>query len=118
MRYAVVFLVFIATLYGGWQSAFLSPEDAFKAKAELQDDAQIKVTIELGKDIYLYEEQIKIVDPLTDDAIVFQNVKMDEAVLSHEEMVFLEDFHATIDLAKEKEIDGSREIKLEVSFHI
>ena len=117
MRYAAVLFLLMATLYsGGWQSVFLSPDDAFKAKAELRGDSQIDVTIELGEDIYVYEESLKIVDPLSEDAIVFQKVEMNEAVVNHEEKVFLEDFHATIDLAKEKEIDGTKEIVLEVSF--
>ncbi len=116
MRYTVLLFLLMATLYGGWQNAFLAPEEAFKAKAELQGGAQIEVTIELGEDIYLYEEQLKIVDPLNEDSIVFQKVETSEAVLHHEEKVFLEDFHATINLAKNKAVEGKTEISLEVSF--
>jgi len=116
MRYTIVIFLFIATLYGGWQNSFLPPEEAFKAKAELKGDSQIEVIIELGKDIYLYEEQLKIVDHLNEDVIVFQKVKTDESVLYHEEKVYLQDVHALIDLAKEKEISGHKDVVLELSF--
>jgi len=116
MRYAVILFLFLTTLYGSWQNAFLQPEEAFKASAKLKNGSQIEVDIKLGKDIYIYEESLKLVDPVGDDGIVFKKISTSESVEHHEEKVYLEDFHAVVELAKEKDLSGYKEIELHLSF--
>ncbi|OQX57477.1 MAG: hypothetical protein B5M52_07390 [Helicobacteraceae bacterium 4484_230] len=116
MRYTVILFLFLTTLYGSWQNAFLPPEEAFKASAELKNGSRIEVDIKLGKDIYLYEESLKLIDPVDNDGIVFKKISTSESVDHHDEKVYLEDFHATVELAKEKALSGHKEIELQLSF--
>ena len=116
MRYLLLSILLMATLFGSWQNAFLPPEEAFKATAELNNDSKIDVNIDLGKSIYLYEDKMKIVDALDQDGIVFQKVETAVAEEHDGEKVHFNNFHASIDLAKETEISGQKEITLELSY--
>ena len=42
------------------QPKFLMPDEAFKPSAKLNEKMQIEATVELGKEIYLYDNTLKI----------------------------------------------------------
>ncbi len=115
MRSILVLMVLTTALFA-LRSSFLMPEEAFIPKASLQNGSTVVIDIELGKEIYLYEEELKVIDTDTNDEIVIQSVSMPEAVEHHEEMVFLESPHIELPLAKTADFSGSKEFTVKLSF--
>ncbi len=70
-------MVFSVALFG---VGFLQPEEAFKPKISKIDKDTIGIDIDLGKDIYLYKDKLKIEDANLKDGIDFKSVKMGKSV--------------------------------------
>ena len=58
-RFFIVSGVLFSALLFGFQSSFLTPEEAFMPKATLQGNQHILIDIELGKDIYVYADKLE-----------------------------------------------------------
>lgn len=114
MRYFLLLLFMLSTLLGA-QTKFLMPEEAFKANAELTGDATVEAVIELGEQIYLYEEQVKV-ELVESKTVVIEKIMMDEAVDHDGEKVFHETLHIRIALAKNVATEGIEPIKLKLSY--
>jgi len=55
----ILLLMFMVVYAFSIQRSFLEPHEAFKVKLEEQQN-KVVATIKLGKDIYLYDEQLKV----------------------------------------------------------
>lgn len=114
MKKLLLLLVSSILLFGA-QPKFLMPEEAFKPAAKLNDKMQIEATIELGKDIYLYEDALKF-EIKNQSGIRIKDVKKPKSVEHHGDMVYLESPIFIISLEKETEVNGLVSVEFELSY--
>ncbi|MCW9026909.1 MAG: protein-disulfide reductase DsbD family protein, partial [Thiovulaceae bacterium] len=94
---------------------FLMPEDAFKTSAEVNEKNQIVAKIDIAKDIYLYEESIKL--ELSDGSgLLISNVDKPNAVDHYGDTAYTKSPTFIIDLEKKSDVSGVQEIELKISY--
>jgi len=113
MRKIVLLLMTAAMLLA--MPKFLMPDEAFIPSSTLNEDMTIKAKIEIAKDIYLYEEQLKL-ELLNSDGVSIGNIKSPQSVLHHDEMVFLESPTFEVTLQKDADVVGMKSIVLKLSY--
>nr|WP_321268586.1 protein-disulfide reductase DsbD [uncultured Sulfurimonas sp.] len=94
---------------------FLMPDEAFVPEAKLNSQMQIQASVKIAKDIYLYEEQLKI-ELKEGSGISILNIEKPKSVEHHEEMVFLESPTFTVTLQKDAQISGVKNIEFSISY--
>ncbi|MFA7501213.1 MAG: protein-disulfide reductase DsbD, partial [Sulfurimonas sp.] len=111
----LVLLIFSSLLLFGAQPKFLMPEEAFKPSAKLNDKMQIEATIVLAKDIYLYEDALKLV--IKDGSgINIQEIEKPKSVEHHGDMTYLQSPVFLVHLNKDSDVEGVRNITFELSY--
>ena len=110
-----IFLLLFSSilLFGG--SKFLMPDEAFKPSAKINDAMEIEVTIDLAKDMYLYEDRVDFVVN-KGDGIVIKEMKRPESVEHHDEMVYLSSPTFLITLEKQDGVSGTKNVEFELSY--
>ncbi len=94
---------------------FLMPDEAFKPHATINSNMQIEATVELAKDMYLYEDKLRLVIT-SSNGISIKNIKGPKAVDHHGDMAFTESPSFIVDLKKEDGISGMVEIRFKLSY--
>jgi len=114
MKKIILLFLFITTLFAA-PPKFLMPNEAFKPSAKVNDKAQIIAQVWLAKDIYLYSEQMKfeITNP---KGISIKNVQKPKAVMHDEDMVYVSTPTFIIDLKKDDDINGVKEIEFKMFY--
>jgi len=59
MKKLLILLAFVLSFFSANANDFLEPEDAFKVSIE-KNDENVNIKLVLGKDIYLYDDKIKV----------------------------------------------------------
>ncbi|WP_294913859.1 protein-disulfide reductase DsbD [Sulfuricurvum sp. UBA5598] len=95
---------------------FLQPEEAFKPNISVVDDQTVGVEIELGDQIYLYADKVKIEDADPDDGIDFKAVTMAKPVDHEGESVFETSPAIRIVLVKSKDVSGEKNLNVKLSY--
>ena len=114
MKKIILLVLFTLTLFGG-PPKFLMPEDAFKPTANINEKSQIVAEIWIAKDIYLYEDAIKL--EITDGSgIGIKSVKKPDALDHHGDKTYLTSPTFVIDLKKENGISGVKEFEFKLSY--
>lgn len=97
--------------------SFLQPEEAFKPKITAVEDGMIAVEIELGNQIYLYKDKLKIEDADAQDGINFTIIETAIKTVDHEgEAVYETNPITNIDLSKSKELSGEQKVRVKLSY--
>jgi len=111
----LIFLLLISL--GAFGVSFLQPDEAFKPKISAVDDSTIAVEIELGDQIYLYKNQLKIEDADTQDGINFTTVNTETKTVDHEgEAVYETNPITHIGLSESKELSGEQKVRVKLSY--
>ncbi|MDP1784030.1 MAG: protein-disulfide reductase DsbD [Sulfuricurvum sp.] len=109
-----LFLMFFSmTLFG---VSFLQPEEAFKPRISQIDQDTIGIDIDLGEDIYLYKNKLKVEDANLKDGIDFKSVRMGQSVEHGGEQVFLTSPAIRIDVIKKSVLNGDQKVKVNLSY--
>ncbi len=107
-------LFFSMALFG---VSFLQPDEAFKPKITTVEDDTIAVEIELGDQIYLYKDKLKIEDADLNDGINFTIIETETKTADHEgESVYETNPITHIDLSKAKELSGEQKVRVKLSY--
>lgn len=109
-----LFLLFFSVSLFGF--GFLQPDEAFKPRISKIDKDTIGIDIDLGQDIYLYKNKLKIEDANLKDEIDFKSVSMGKSVDHDGEQVFLSSPKIRIDLLKTSVIRGDHKVKVNLSY--
>jgi len=110
-----LFLIFFSMALFG--VSFLQPEEAFKPKITTVDDDTIAVEIELGSQIYLYKDKLKIEDADLNDGINFTIVNTVTKTVDHEgEKVYETNPVTHIDLSENKKLSGEQKVRVKLSY--
>lgn len=97
--------------------SFLQPEEAFKPKITAVEDGTIAVEIELGNQIYLYKDKLKIEDADAQDGINFTIIETATKTVDHEgEAVYETNPITNINLSKSKELSGEQKVRVKLSY--
>ena len=114
MKRVILLLSTIFVLVSG-ASKFLMPDEAFIPHAKLNDMMQIETSVEIAEDIYLYDNQLKLV--LVDSAgITIKDVKRPTPVEYHDDMVYLKTPSFVVTLQKDVGVSGMKTINFELSY--
>lgn len=112
MRFLLL-MFFSLSLFG---VGFLQPEEAFKPSISKIDKSTIGIDIDLGDNIYLYKNKLKIEDANLKDDIEFKSVKMAKSVDHDGEQVFLSSPKIRIHLLKKGILGGDHKVKVNLSY--
>lgn len=110
-----LFLIFFSiSLFG---VSFLQPDQAFKPKIAVVDDSTIAVEIQLGDQIYLYKDELKIEDADTQDGIDFTTIETVTKTVDHDGAAIYDiNPISNIDLSKSKSLSGEQKVRVKLSY--
>ena len=114
MKQISLIIMLALTLFAG-PPKFLMPEDAFKPTAKINDKSQIVAEVWIAKDIYLYEDAVKL--EITDGSgISIKSIEKPDALDHHGDMAYLSSPTFIIDLKKESGVSGVKEFEFKLSY--
>ena len=114
MKKIILLLLSTVFLFAA-QPKFLMPEDAFKTSAKLNEKMQIEAVIIIAKDIYLYEDAIKL-EIKNKNGVLIEDKSFPKSVDHHGDKVFLKSPTFIIDLKKGDNVSGMQEIEFALSY--
>jgi len=114
MKKLLLLLISSILLFGA-QPKFLLPEEAFKSSAKLNEKMQIEAVINLGEEIYLYEDSVKLVLK-EGNGISVKDIAAPKSVEHQGDMVYITSPAFTITLGKEVGVAGVKRIIFELSY--
>ena len=94
---------------------FLMPDEAFIPHAELTQNMQIKASVQIAPDIYLYAEKLTL-EVTSEDGISIQNIESPKSVEHHDEQVHLESPKFLVALQKDSDLSGIKTIAFKLSY--
>ncbi|OHD81311.1 protein-disulfide reductase DsbD [Sulfuricurvum sp. RIFCSPLOWO2_12_FULL_43_24] len=109
-------LFFLLISLNIWAVGFLQPDEAFKPKISMIDPSTIGIEIELGDQIYIYADKLKIEDVDPKDGIDFASITMADAVKHEGESVYESSPAVRIGLSKSSDITGEQTLKVKLSY--
>lgn len=115
MKYFLIFVLFFNTVIFA-EPKFLMPEEAFKASAHMKKRCTASATIELGKDIYLYQSKITAKVLEKNSGIEVDRLVLPEAVDHDGEKVYTTSPTFDIPLVKTKEMNEIVPITLVIGY--
>jgi thiol:disulfide interchange protein DsbD len=113
MKTLLLFLFSLTLVYAA--PSFLMPDEAFKVRAKVSNSMEIKLKINLAKDMYLYEKSIKM-QLVNSNGITIKEIKAPKSILHHDEMVFTSSPFYSIILQKDPDISGEKKINFKLSY--
>lgn len=119
MKSLIALVLFISSLFSSSFSfgdgGFLEPDEAFKTSVIKEGD-YIEFEIVLGKDIYLYQDQFKVIitSPLTQD--VTDKIKLPDFIEYQESKAIFEIANISVPIDLIKEVTKSDSYSLELKF--
>ncbi|MEW5831469.1 MAG: protein-disulfide reductase DsbD [Campylobacterota bacterium] len=115
MKYFLFVVLFFNTLIFA-EPKFLMPEEAFKASAHMKKRCTASVTIELGKDIYLYHSKITAKVLEKNSGIIIDRLVLPDPVDHDGEKVYTTSPTFDIPLVKIKEMNDIVPITLVIGY--
>src|SRR3989339_1696089 len=115
MKYIIMFLLIFNSFVFA-EPKFLMPEEAFKASAHMKKRCTASATIELGKDIYLYQSKITAKVLEKNSGIEVEHLVLPEGVDHDGEKVYTTSPTFDIPLVKTKEMNEIVPITLVVGY--
>lgn len=112
MRWLLLLLIFV----NGWSVGFLPPEEAFKPSAKMIDSKTLGIEINMGEQIHIYADKLKVEDGSKNDGIDFQSVTMGDPIELEGEKVYEVSPAVRIVLVKTKELSGEKTVKVKLSY--
>lgn len=109
-------LLFLLISLNIWAVGFLQPNEAFKPKISMIDESTIGIEIELGDQIYIYADKLKIEDADPKDGIDFASITMADAVEHDGEKVYESSPAIRIALSKSADVAGKQTVKVKLSY--
>ena len=113
MKKIILLFLAVATLMA--EPKFLMPEEAFKTSASINENFQIVAKIDIGKDIYIYEDSIKIEIP-QNSGIYISNIDSPKATDNHGDMAYTVSPVFRVDLEKDSGVSGIKEVEFNISY--
>lgn len=109
-------LLFLLISLNIWAAGFLQPNEAFKPKISMIDESTIGIEIELGDQIYIYADKLKIEDADPKDGIDFASITMADTVEHDGEKVYESSPAIRIALSKSSDVAGKQTVKVKLSY--
>ncbi|MBU0631270.1 protein-disulfide reductase DsbD [bacterium] len=111
----LIFLAFFSIFTLAEAKAFLMPDEAFKPSVSVDKNSNIVVDIVLGKDIYLYEKELKI-SLKQNDALAIESVQLPKTVMHDEDKVYMTSPHVVVKLKKLSDADSVAKVEVDLAF--
>lgn len=111
----VLFLLLGVSLFGA-SPKFLMPNEAFIPHAKLNANMQIEASIEIAKNIYLYEDKVNLEITKGQELITVEDIKSPKSVMHHDEMVYLTSPSFLVTLQKSTSTKDIKQIEFTISY--
>ena len=96
-------------------AGFLMPDQAFKPYAKVNKKMQIEAGVKIAKDIYLYDDKLKI-ELVDAKGLSIENIKK-PATSDHDgDKVYLKSPNFIVTLKKDASVSGLQDVKLKISY--
>lgn len=112
-KFILFALLSIFTLAGA--NSFLMPNEAFKPSVTVDKNSNVVVDVVLGKDIYLYEKELKI-SLKQNDAVAIASVVLPKSVMHDEDKVYMTSPHVVVKLKKLSDADATVKVEVGLAF--
>ena len=94
---------------------FLMPDQAFKPYAKVNDKMQIEAGVKIAKDIYLYDNKLKVT--LVDsNGLSIKNIQKPATTLHSGDKVYLKSPNFILTLKKDPSLNGIKDVKVKISY--
>jgi len=113
MKKIIMFIMATSILLAS--PSFLMPNEAFKPTASLNSSMQIESSIEIAKDIYIYEDSISL-QIVKADGISIKHIDMPKSVLHDGDKVFLQSPSFLVYLKKDLDVKGIKTVTFSISY--
>ncbi len=113
MKKIIMFIIATSILLAS--PSFLMPNEAFKPTTSLNSSMQIESSIEIAKDIYIYEDSISL-QIVKADGISIENIDMPKSVLHDGDKVFLQSPSFLVYLKKDLDVKGIKTVTFSISY--
>ncbi|MFT7003803.1 MAG: thiol:disulfide interchange protein DsbD [Sulfurimonas sp.] len=110
-----LFLLILASALLLAAPKFLTPDLAFITDAKVNSQMQIEANVKIAKDIYLYEEQMKL-ELKEGTGISIAKIDKPKSVEHDELMVYLESPSFLITLQKDSSVSGIKNVEFSLSY--
>ncbi|ADN09036.1 protein-disulfide reductase DsbD [Sulfurimonas autotrophica] len=94
---------------------FLMPDQAFKPYAKVNDEIQIEAGVTIAKDIYLYEDKLKI-ELVDAKGLSIENIQKPATTKHSGDNVYLKSPNFIVTLQKDASVSGLQDVKLKISY--
>ena len=111
----IISLIFASVVLFAAPPKFLMPEEAFIPHVKLNDSMQVEASIEMAKDIYIYEDSVKL-EILNSKDITIDKIDSPKSIKHHDEMVYLTSPSFVVNLAKNDSVTGIKKVEFQISY--
>jgi len=94
---------------------FLMPDQAFKPYAKVNDKMQIEAGVKIAKDIYLYDDKLKV-ELVDSQGLSVKDIQKPVATDHDGDKVYLKSPNFIVTLKKDASVSGVKDVKLKISY--
>ncbi len=115
MSKSILFLFLTVSLFGATPK-FLMPNEAFIPHAKLNEQMQIEASVEIAKDIYLYEDKVKLELIDATNSITIKEITSPKSVKHDDTMVYLSSPSFVVTLENKGDAKETKKIEFKLSY--
>jgi len=94
---------------------FLMPDQAFKPYAKVNDNMQIEAGVKIAKEIYLYDNKLKV-ELVDAQGLSIEDIQKPATTEHGGDRVYLKSPNFVITLKKDTSVSGKQDVKLKISY--
>ncbi|MCX6076060.1 MAG: protein-disulfide reductase DsbD [Campylobacterales bacterium] len=111
-----ILFLFLSVFLFGATPKFLMPNEAFIPHAKLNEQMQIEAGVEIAKDIYLYEDKVKLEVVDATNSITIKEITSPKSVKHDSDMVYLSSPLFVITLEKKSDAKEIKKVEFKLSY--
>ncbi|MFA6136972.1 MAG: protein-disulfide reductase DsbD [Sulfurimonas sp.] len=112
----IVLFLFLSLFLFGATPKFLMPNEAFIPHAKLNEQMQIEAGVEIAKDIYLYEDKVKLELIDATNSITIKEIASPKSVKHDDTMVYLNSPSFVVTLENKSDTKEMKKIEFKLSY--
>jgi len=111
-----ILFLFLSVFLFGATPKFLMPNEAFIPHAKLNEQMQIEAGVEIAKDIYLYEDKVKLELIDATNSITIKEIISPKSVKHDDTMVYLSSPSFVVTLENKNDAKEIKKIEFKLSY--
>lgn len=112
----IILFLFLSVFLFGETPKFLMPNEAFIPHAKLNEKMQIEANVAIAKDIYLYEDKVKLEVIDATNTVTIKEIAAPKSVKHEGDMVYLSSPSFVITLEKKSDVKEIKKVEFKLSY--